>query len=550
MRYIVFSFFLFSLAIDPVLAVSKLDSLLIELDNAIKQEKQYTDQKENYINKIKQQLDNPNLNDGDRYQVYQNLTKEYEFYICDSAKFYSSRSVSLAEKINNLNWTQESKIQFARIQAEAGMFANATDILGSIKREELTPQQLITYYKAYSDTYIYWIEYQEGYDIDMLVKKRNDYQDSILQIAPEDSYAYAINFSTKYIELRKFDKAEDVLFAYFPTLKPDTREYSIYTSILAYFHEQKNQREKQKEYLAMSAISDVRASVKENLSLRSLAILLFEDGDINRANFYIKKSMEDANFYNARLRNIQISKVLPIIDKAYQLDKEKQQNKLRILLITVSVLSFILLLAIYFVFRQIKKLSKAQKEILEINTRLNDLNENLQLANEQQRQTNITLAEADHIKEQFISSFLEICTEYIERFDAFKITVNRKIKAGQVSDILKITSSTEDSARELKELYNNFDKAFLNIYPNFVEEFNKLLREEEHYPVNNKSLNQELRIFALIRLGITDSNKIATFLHYTLRTIYNYRSKVKSKAINQDDDFEEKVKHLCSAFNK
>ena len=197
--------------------------------------------------------------------------------------------------------------------------------------------------------------------------------------------------------------------------------------------------------------------------------------------------------------------------------------------------------------KQMKKLARAKQHIEEINARLNELNTVLQDVNKQLKQSNLSLAESNHIKELFISSFLEICTQYIEKLDAFKGTVNRKVKAGQVADILKLTSKTENSALELKELYANFDHAFLNIYPTFVEEFNTLLRIEERYPVmSDKSLNQELRVFALIKLGIKDINKIAVFLHYTPRTVYNYRSKIKSKALNTDEDFEEKVKLLCS----
>lgn len=194
-----------------------------------------------------------------------------------------------------------------------------------------------------------------------------------------------------------------------------------------------------------------------------------------------------------------------------------------------------------------QKLAKAQKKILEINVRLNDLNTELKKANKQQCLTNKSLTEANHLKERFISNFLEICTEYIGKLEKFKQSVHLKLKVGQTNDILRMTSSTADSTKELRELYDNFDKAFLNIYPDFVEELNKLLRPEEQYAINeDNSLNQELRIFALIRLGINDSNKMAVFLHYSLRTIYNYRSKVKSKALNQKEDFEEKVRQLCS----
>ncbi len=516
MRYFIPIIFILFMATSVSANRSNLDSLLVELDKVLENEKEYSRQKEDYLEKLKEQFHNQNIRKEDQYFICLNIAKEYETFICDSAIIYSKKAASIAEDTENMNWINDSKIQWARSEARAGMFTKSIEILNTIRRGELKKYQLVDYYRTYSDAYIYWLEYQDHYDIGELVRKRETYQDSLLQVVETNSFEHAINYGTRYIEIKDFKNAERVLFAYFPKVKTDTKEYALITSILAYYYQQKGDREKEMEYLALSAITDIKVPVKENLSLRTLAVLLFEDGDIWRANRYIKKSLDDANFYNARLRNIQTSKLLPIIDKAYQLDREAQQQKLRVLLIAVSILSVILLVAIIFVVLQMRKLSKAKQHIEEINSRLNELNVVLQDANKKQKQTNISLAEANHIKEQFISNFLDICTEYIEKLEAFKITVNRKIKSGQTADLLKLTSKTENSAQELKELYTNFDKAFLNIYPAFIEEFNNLLRTEERYAVSqDKSLNQELRVFALIKLGIKDTNKIATFLHYT-----------------------------------
>ena len=533
---------------SPMQAHLRFDSLLIELDHVIANEKEYKSRKENYLEKLKEQLRNQNLSRESRYSIYQSLAGEYETFICDSAIVYANRALYEAAELKNTSWMNDSRIQLARGEAKAGMFSKTLDILNSIDRTQLNRHQLIDYYKTYIDVYIYMIEYNDGYDLADLIAKKVVCQDSLIQIVDTTSFEYVTRYGFRCIETGDLAGAERILLSYFPKVKPDTKDCAGITSILSFLYEQKGDSEKEKEYLAISAISDIKASVKENISLRALAFILFNnDVDIDRANRYIKKSLDDANFYNARLRNIQTAKILPIIDKAYQLDREKQQNRLRFLLIIVSLLSIVLLIAILLVVKQMKKLARAKQHIEEINARLNELNTVLQDVNKQLKQSNLSLAESNHIKELFISSFLEICTQYIEKLDAFKGTVNRKVKAGQVADILKLTSKTENSALELKELYANFDHAFLNIYPTFVEEFNTLLRIEERYPVmSDKSLNQELRVFALIKLGIKDINKIAVFLHYTPRTVYNYRSKIKSKALNTDEDFEEKVKLLCS----
>lgn len=528
-----------------VFSQKPLDQLLIELDNSIAKEKVYTHHKQLKIKdlliKVSKTSDNNKL-----YPLYIDLSKKYEVFVADSAQLFTTKALEIARQLKNENYVTDSRIQLARIKAKAGMFPVSMEILKSINKNKLQHQQLVDYYKAYLEVYIYWIEYQDGREVNELIESKIKIQDSLIAILPKDGYEYAINYGTKYIELKKFDQAEKILLNAFDTVKPDTREYSILYSILAYLYQEKRDVDKEKEYLIKSAISDIHSAIKENISLRTLAILLYDSGDIERANLYIKQSLEDANFYNARLRNIQIARVLPIIDKAYQMDREKQEKKLRVLLILVSILSVILLIAIGFVIKQIQKVSKAKKELTKINYKLNDLNNELQEANVKQTLTNRSLAEANHIKEEYIKSFLEICTEYIDRLENFKNIVNRKIKTGQTADIIKMTtSSAQDSSKELKELYNNFDRAFLKIYPNFVVEINKLLRADEQYPIDNcQNLNQELRVFALIRLGVTNNNQIATFLHYTLRTIYNYRSKVKSKAIDPDDNFEQLVQRI------
>lgn len=534
--------------ISTFASTAKLDSLLNVLDETIADESKYNLVKRERIYRLNQLFENKSLPVEKRYQTYRDLSREYDSYNFDSARVYVVKSAQIAVELNNLTWIHESQIQLALIHARSGMFSDAFAILNSIDKSKMSSDHLVLYYKTYVETFIYQMEYLDGIDITKWLKSKNSYQDSLLAVAPPYGYDYVVYYGLKYIDERKFDASEAILLNYLDKLEKNTREYSVLTSILAFHYELKGKPELQKEYLAISAISDERAAVKENNSLRVLAIKLFEEGQVDRANRYIKKSLEDANFYHARLRNLQIAKVLPIIDKAFQTDREIHEKKLTRLLLLVSLLSLVLMVAIYLVFKQMKKVSKAQQRIVEINGQLNELNTSLQEANETQKRSNAYLAEANLVKEQYIGSFLEISTEYIDKLDSFKTLVNRKIMAGQKNDLLRMTADSVDSIRDLKKLYESFDKAFLNIYPNFVEELNELLREDERYPIIPQTLNQELRIFALIRLGITDSNKMATFLHYSLRTIYNYRSKVKSKAITPDENFEERVKHLCSTL--
>lgn len=536
----------------PMAATSRmaeipLDSLLFELDRTIRQQSQYEAVKEEYIYKLRQQLGNPYLSDQNKYFLCQQLFKEYETYRGDTAVLYATQGLELAEKLRQESWIFESKLMLSNALSKASLFDQALATLHSIPHDRLSSLQRIAYYRAFFQTYVFLTEcYPEGYDRNHWAEGRKAYHDSLLAVLPGGTYEYALYYGTKYIESDAFEKAEEALLSYYPQIKPDTREYALFTSIVAYLYERKGELVMRQKYLALSAIADVKACVKENISLRFLAMLLFQSGDIERANLYIQQSMDDANFYNAHLRNIQIAKVFPIIANAYQASRNRQEKKLTTLLVIESLLSVVLLLAVYWVVRQKRNLTKAQKEILDVNAKLNELNEELSRANQHQKQTTRSLAEANYIKEQFIGHFLLICTRYIDKFTNFKTFVGRKIKVGQTADILKLLDNTESSAKELKDLYAVFDQTFLSIYPDFVTELNKLLRAEERYPVDNSlSLNHELRVFALIRLGITDANKIASFLHYALRTVYNYRSKVRSKAMGEGEDFEERVRRIC-----
>ena len=282
---------------------------------------------------------------------------------------------------------------------------------------------------------------------------------------------------------------------------------------LATFADNEVKSEEYEKYLILSTISDIKASVKENAALPSLAFVLYGQGDITRAYHYIKRSLEDAIFCNARLRTIEISGMLPVIDAAYKLQIERQRRQLVLFLIIVSLLSVFLVISVVLIYKQVKKLSVARRH----------------------------LRQANHIKEEYIGHFLNLCSLYIEKLDNFRRTVNRKITAGQTEELLKLTKSSQFAGMEQKEFYANFDNAFLHLYPDFVTEFNRLLQPEERFIMKpGELLNTELRIFAIIRLGIDDSSKIANFLHYSINTIYTYRNKVKNKAINREN-FEEEI---------
>ncbi|MDR1683640.1 MAG: DUF6377 domain-containing protein, partial [Candidatus Symbiothrix sp.] len=329
-------------------------------------------------------------------------------------------------------------------------------------------------------------------------------------------------------ESGEWDRAEKVLLPCLAKEIPDSRGYAMQASLISRLYGAKGDVSQQIEYLIQSTIADVKASVKENISMRQLALYLMEKDDVSRANLYIKKSLKDANFYNARMRTVQIARVLPIIDKTYQLQREHQQ---RVLIYAISIIAFLLLVIIgvvIYLFRQLKRLSKARKEINHVNRKLT--------------RANARLLENNHIKEEYIGRFLNQCSVYLDKLEAYRKSLNKKAAKGQLDELYAALKSSQVIEDELREFYHQFDTSFINLFPNFVPEFNKLLPENEQiFPKYPSELTIELRIFALIRMGITDSAKIAGFLRYSITTIYNYRSKYRNKSLIPNEKFEETI---------
>ncbi len=510
----------------------KSDSILVVLDETIASERIYDQGKEQKLLELKHQLGEYSISE-DLHDAYFQLFKEYEAYIFDSALYYAQKHLEISKIENNITWINECKMQLARMYSTFASFYEARFLLNSIDKSSLNQEQAGAYYNSFAELYTYWGEYSSNDEIQKYRSLRETYQDSALMVIPGGSYSYDINYGRNCIDVRKFEEAEKALLPHLSRIDPDTRNYAILTSIIAHMYELKGNTGLQKEYLTRSAIADIRASVKENKSLGLLAYLMLNEGDINRSNRYIKKSMEDANFYNARLRNVQISKILPIIDSAFQKDRENSQKRLQLTIVIIVLLSLFLAGIVFYLFRQMKKLAATRREVIQ--------------ANKELKKINSRLSETNRIKEEYIGRFLNQCSIYIEKLEVYRKFLNKKAASHKMDELFEILKSSQIIKDELKEFYQKFDSTFLNLFPGFVEQFNELLTEEDRIvPKQENSLTIELRVFALIRLGITDSAKIADFLRYSITTIYNYRSKYRKKSLVPNGKFEEMIMKIGS----
>ena len=516
------------------------DALLREIDGLVKNRRTYGVEKETRITDLKRLLTEA-ASDEQRYGFCGRLFDEYRAYNLDSSFVYAQRKEELAHRLNKQDYLDDSAMNIAEVMGTTGMYKEALELLGKIDRKTLPDYLYGYYYHLYRTIYGLMGDYAVTEKAKKEYYRMTDlYRDSLLQVNASDSLGHALVMADKCIVHARYDEAIDMLMEYYRKPFLDDHAQAMIAYTISEGYRLKGDKQGQKHYLALSAIADLKSAVKEYVSLRKLASLVYEEGDIDRAYNYLKCSLEDATLCNARLRTLEISQVFPIIDKAYQLKTERQQREMKISLICISLLSVFLLAAIFFVYKQMKKVAAARREVVDTNTLLQELNEELHDSNSQLKEMNHTLSEANYIKEEYIGRYMDQCSTYLDKMDLYRRSLNKIAAAGRVEELYKAIKSSQFLDEELKEFYANFDVTFLQLSPNFVDEFNALLTEPMQ-PKPGEQLNTELRIFALIRLGITDSTKIAQFLRYSVTTIYNYRTRVRNKALGEREEFEAKV---------
>jgi hypothetical protein len=524
---------------SPKIAVNP-DSYLDSLDYAVRNRHLYEDAKYAYICDVKQQLKTPGVSAEQQYHINQRLFHVFKTFNCDSAFYYAEKKLRIAETLQKQDWIDESKLHLSSVFCVIGMYREAFEILDCIDAERLSNSMKINYYNYYKEIYdycsinnIYTQQYKRTSSI---------YRDSLLSVLPPESNHYLIVYSEKLAEEGKLAEAEAILSGLLARLSEKKHEFAVLNYAIAGVYRKKGDVDSAKKHYALAACVDIRNAIKENAATRELAILMFETGDLKRAYEYIKCSLEDAIFCNASMRKVEISRMFPIINTAYQEQIFKQKNQMMLYFLLTAILSFFLIIAVGYVHKQMKRLAVARKELDNINMKLNNLNNKLLSANDQLKETNRYLFESNHLKEEYIGHFLDLCSAYIDKLESYRKMLFKKASSSQWESLYSTLKSKDFVDTELKALYDRFDNIFLHIFPDFIEKFNLLLKEDERFILRQgELLNPELRIFALIRLGINDSYKIAAFLHYSASTIYNYRTRVRNKAAVPRDDFENLV---------
>lgn len=516
------------------------DSLYTLLKIELAKKDYYANKKEERIKQIKRSLLPKDISIEDRYNTNYLLYTEYEKYQIDSAIVYLKKNIEIAETEKNKDWLIESQLLLSPLYSTKGLYIDALKILDNLSKQNLTNKQKTFLYKGYSLLYRH---YAQSSGVSSIYIKSDLYKDSLIMTLDTNSLEYKIeHIQLDLNEIKNIEKNRTALFELLPKLDPNTKEYPLVAYLIGYSYEIEDQRELEIKYYILAAIADIRNAIKDNASFQALALVFYEEGkgDIDLAYACNKSSMEDAIFANVRYRAIDSSNTYPIITSSYQ-QKENEQKKTLIFFLTLSiVLSLGLIIAIIHIYRQMKRVAKIRKELYVVNKNLSNLNEDL-------HSVNLNLEEANHVKEQYITYSFDLCSNYIDKIEKFKNSLNKRFQTKKIDDMAKILASDELISSELKEFYNNFDKMFLGIYPTFVEDFNQLLIPDKSIKVKEgELLSPELRIFALIRLGIKDSSRIANYLHYSMSTIYNYRTKIKGRSDIPREQFEDYVMKIGS----
>lgn len=536
MERVLLLLFLIVSSTGTILGTNINDSLYSALEKSIKEADQFIANKEYYISKLRKKSA---INDKDletQYDDNNKLYKEFIKYKSDSALHYAKINLELATKLDDPNLVIMSTLQMALIYSQIGYHIEASKMLSTIRSESLSGDLLIEYYKVCGYLHDHYGLSNANYS---QFKISDLYRDSLLLILPKESFEYSLIKAEKDLYSQRQEDAEKGLLKLFDTTSDEDPERAYIAFLLSELYKYQSNSKLQRRYLMISAIADIHNVIKDNASLQSLALLYHKEGNIDMAYKYMKIAIDDAIFANIRYRASEGLAFYPIINAAYQNKVQNQKTELQKYLILISILSLFFILAVVYVYKQMKRLSKIRKELYQTNLKLTGLNVQMQNRNEELSDLNIQLSESNHIKEEYIAQFFDMCSSYIYKLDDFKKELNAKAKNRQLEELYKILKSSDLIDKEFDELYTNFDTIFLNLYPNFIKDFNELLIEEERViPKSEKSLNTELRIFALIRLGITDSVKIASFLRYSLSTIYNYRTKARNKAVTSRDEFE------------
>ncbi len=514
---------------------------LEDLDKVVANQQIYTNARLRMLDSLKSDLRKAD-DLHKKYAIEKELFAGYQSFVVDSALLYAQKKLSLAQRLNDAEELSYSYLDVASMLIKGGNYKEANEVLQRLNVRNASSNLRNYYYTVNQDLYTTLQTVSLTANERKLYNEKSSlYKDSILSLKLDPSVWVVTD---RMMDKHRYKDALQILLKEYPTLNVDDRRMAYVAYSISDIYRLMGNREKEKQYLIVSAIADIKSAVKEYISLRRLATLLYEDGDIERSYLYMKRALEDAIYCNARLRVIEVSDIMPIINKAYEDKTQREKHVTLLALVSISVLSLMLIGLVFLLRRQMKKLSVTQRALRDKNAELYKLNDVLSKTNDALSESNDSLSEASRIKDMYIAQFMTECSTYIDKMELYRKQLRKVATTGSKTELLDLLKSPTFIEKEVDAFFATFDATFLSLFPNFVHDFNQLLLPESQV-VNKKDkrLNTELRICALIRLGISDNERLAAFLRCSKATIYSYRSRTRLKSL-QPDLFEEQLMNL------
>mgnify|MGYP004659417263 FL=1 len=531
------------LMLQPIYVKADNSQLYNQLDAALAKRAHYVEVKEKSLHDIKQGAKYV-TSDEDKLKLYEQLANGYKAYEYDSAMTYVKKGLVLAQKSNNILYHKRFQLSQTSLLITRGFYAEAKEMLQKIETKEDDPRDYqFQYYHTLYGLYNNWSTYCENNnfskDYDQLKVK---YLKKAIELSPKKDAFYYYLLGELYYYSNHPNNSKTIQY-YKKALsmeKANSRLHAMTAFALSEVYQRANNLELMEHYLLVAAISDITSATKENVALQNIALFIYKHKtrSLNKAQEYINLSLEDAYAYKSRLRRIEISSKLQLITNAYTDDIKATNRLLNIALLVIILLLLGVGISSLFIRKKNRLLKQKKDEITATSVKMEKLNGQLHLINDELKDTN-------QKRERLVKVYIDLCYKNIERNQKLRTLAVRKIKANQNKELLSLLSSSSSTEKENKEFLTEFDKAFLSLYPTFVDELNQQLTESAHIQLKeNGEMPPILRVCALLRLGITESSKIAGILSYSPQTVYNYRSMLKNNAIDKEH-FEENVLKLC-----
>ncbi|HEX2630333.1 MAG TPA: DUF6377 domain-containing protein [Chitinophagaceae bacterium] len=525
----------FSLINFIVVAQQQSSFTIKDLDETKKQAAAYDNTKQQLIDSIKNLR---TTGDAALFNKYLLLYEEYKTFKYDSAYNYARKLQQTALLLSDDHLIEQARLKLGFTLVSAGLFKEASDSLTNLSVSEMNEALRVEYYLLMGRLYYDLADFNnDSYHSPAYGRKGNNYLDSALLLSEPGSFQYSYFSGLKDIRSGNKERALSNYRQLMAQPGLSNHEIALTASTLSDIYIQNQQNDSAIVLLTQAAIADIKSSTKETAAAFNLANLLYKKGDVKNASACIELAISDATFYGARQRKVRVSDILPLIESEKLNLVEKQKRTLITYLIIVTLLLLGVIALIIIVLKQVKKLQVAKKVITEAHLKEQETNHHLQ-------DLNTRLSEANKIKEEYIGYFFNVNSEFFDKIERFKKSLEQKVNDRKLEEI-KFLVNNINLRVEKEYLLQNFDRVFLKLFPNFVAEFNALFAPENQVELKEgELLNTDLRIFALIRMGIHENEKIARILQYSVHTINTYKTKIKNRSFVANEEFEKKVMEI------